>query len=473
MSTLVMKFGGTSTVTEDALKRAADIVDAQTSEWDQILVVVSAMEGVTDLLFESADRALDGSYQITIAELHQKLTSIVARMFAHDQHLLELIDARIAELADICQRIQDQGVASPQDQAQIAALGERINVHIFSAVLRERGLRSQPIDAAELIITDDCFQSASPIKSLTDERIKSRLSPLLAEGKIPVVTGFIGATSSGETTTLGRGGSDYTAAILAESLGADEIWIWTDVDGVMTADPDLIPGARLIPEISYNEVFQLAYSGAEVLHPKTILPAKEGNIPLFVKNTFNSECSGTKISHCTSSAGHTISAVTGHFNIKMITFDTKPGEDVYQIKSLILAALKNQGAPALAVFQANHDRSVSFAVSANNADRVIQTIKEFSTFSQLRVNDNISLITLVGRDIYLSPQVLPLVSNTLEESGVEIKQIGNGNSPDSLVFAVEDQSGRRAIQQIHDHVILNGKPINPQTQPVLRHQPAF
>jgi aspartate kinase len=471
MSTLVMKFGGSSTGSAGALNRAADIVYAVIDQWDQILVVVSAMQGMTDMLLECAEQAQGedrGQWQNSLDELHRKLLP-----FASEAPLLELIEARMAELNHACQHIHHAGVASPPEIAHIAAFGERINMHVFSAALQARGLRSAPVDAADLIVTDDCFQSASPIKSLTDQRINTRLSPILAEGIIPVVTGFIGATISGETTTLGRGGSDYTAAILAASLGADEIWIWTDVDGVMTADPGLIPGALLIPEISYNEVFQLAYSGAKVLHPKTILPAQERNIPILVKNTFNPQCSGTRISHCSSSAGQTISAVTGHFYIKAITLEIKPGENISKIKSTLLAALKNQGTPALAVFQANHDRSVSFAIYANDADRVIQTIKEFSAFSQLRVNGSLSLITLVGRDIYLSPQVMPAVSNTLEKSGVAIKRIGNGNSPDSLVFAVEDQAGRKAIQQIHDHVILNGKSMVSQTQPVLRQQPAF
>jgi aspartate kinase len=482
MGTLVMKFGGTSTGSEEALKRAADIVGEQASKWDRIVVVVSAMEGVTDMLIEIGERAISrdrGSFESIINELHHKLISIAGTVSTSQGPLLELIDARIAELTQICQHIQKSRDASQQELAQIAALGERINVHIFSAALRDRDLRSEPIDAADLIVTDDCYQSATPIKEITDNRINAGLSPLLAEGIIPVVTGFIGSTISGETTTLGRGGSDYSAAILAEGIKADEIWIWTDVDGVMTADPGLISGARLIPEISYNEVFQLAYSGAEVVHPKTILPAREANIPLFVRNTFNLECSGTRISDCSSSVSNTISAVTGYFKIKTITFELKPGGDVYKIKTLMLAVLKLHDIIPLAIFNSNHHRSISFAIPVNNMEDVVQAIRSSSiiqsfddTFSRTQVNGDLSIITLVGRDIYLSPQVLPKVSNTLEESGVDIKHIGNGTSPDSIVFAVENQSGKKAIRQIHDRIILNGNSHTPRTEPVLRHQPA-
>ena len=481
MSTLVMKFGGTSLGSEYALKRAGDIVSGQIGEWDQIVVVVSAMQGVTDMLLACAEIALAGDqdqFQNIAGELHHKLTSTAGKMLAGEAQLGKLIETHIAELNHICQRIQDQGAASPGNLAQIAALGERINIHFFSAVLQNHGLSSEPIDAAKLIITDGCFQSATPIKELTDTRIKEYLSPLLAGGTIPVVTGFIGATLSGETTTLGRGGSDYTAAILAESLGADEIWIWTDVDGVMTADPALVPSARLIPEISYSEVFQLAYSGAAVLHPKTMLPAREANIPLYVKNTFNSKCGGTRVSHCSSSVRHTISAVTGHFDIKTITLKLKPGEDIYHIKSLILTVLKNQGIPALAVFQADHNRSICFAVPANNVEQAIQIIRESWTDKSSgrtypQENGDLSLITIVGREIYLYPHVLSEVSNTLDNAGIEIKRIGNGNSPDAVVLAVEARLGYIAIQQIHDRLVLNGNSPTSQMEPILRHQPAI
>jgi aspartate kinase len=482
MKTLVMKFGGTSTGNVVALNRAADIVVVQQGQWDRLVVVVSAMEGVTDMLIECAERSLaedKGHYQVIIDELRIKLKSVVWAVFAGDQsyeQLNVLIVKRIQELTEICQRIQLQGRSNPRDMDEIAAMGERINVHIFSALLNQRGVHSQAIDSANLIVTDDCYQAASPIESATDALINAILSPLFAKFIIPVVTGFIGATPNGTTTTLGRGGSDYTAAILGKSLKADEVWIWTDVDGIMTADPGLTPRARLIPDISYNEVYQLAYSGAKVMHPKTILLAREGDIPLWVKNTFNSECKGTRISHCSLSDRYTISAVTGLFDINLITFRTIPGGDVNKIKALILAALKNRGTTTLAVFQAKHDRSVSFAFSANNSNHVIQTIREDGAlrslgwnFSQPQVVENVALITLVGREIYLTPQVLSLATSTLNKAGIDIKRIGNGTSPDSLVFAVANKDGEHAIKQIHDEVILNGALISPIIQPVMNH----
>jgi len=482
MKTLVMKFGGTSTSNVEALNRAADIVVAQHGAWDRMVVVVSAMEGVTDMLIECAEESLSKDkcrYLVIIDQLRNNLNALVWAIFAGDhsyEKLNALINTRLQELTNICQRIQLQGKSSPRDMDEIAAMGERINVHVFSALLGKRRVRCQAIEATNLIVTDDCYQAASPIQTATDARVNAVLSPLFAEAIIPVVTGFIGATPNGITTTLGRGGSDYTAAILGKSLKADQVWIWTDVDGIMTADPDQIPRARLIPEISYNEVYQLAYSGAKVLHPKTILLAREGDIPLCVKNTFNSECNGTRISHCSLSDRYTISAVTGLFDNNLITFRTIPGGDVNKIKALIRAALKNRGTTTLAVFQAKHDRSVSFAFTANNSNHVIQTIREDGAlrslgwnFSQPQVIENVALITLVGREIYLTPQVLSLATSTLNKAGIDIKRIGNGTSPDSLVFAVANKDGEYAINKIHDEVILNDPLISPIAQPVLKH----
>jgi aspartate kinase len=482
MKTLVMKFGGTSTSNVEALNRAADIVVAQHSEWDRMVVVVSAMEGVTDLLIECAEGSLSKDkdrYQVIIDQLRNNINVVVRAIFSGDrsyEKLNALNNTRLQELTNICQRIQLQGKSSPRDMDEIAAMGERINVHVFSALLRKRRVRCQAIEATNLIVTDDCYQAASPIQTATDARVDAVLPPLFAEAIIPVVTGFIGATPNGTTTTLGRGGSDYTAAILGVSLKADQVWIWTDVDGIMTADPGLIPRARLIPEISYNEVYQLAYSGAKVLHPKMILLTREWDIPLWVKNTFNSECNGTRISHCSLTDRYTISAVTGLFDINLITFRTIPGGNVNKIKALIRAALKNRGTTTLAVFQAKHDRSVSFAFSANNSNHVIQTIREDGplrslgwNFSQPQVIENVALITLVGREIYLTPRVLSLATSTLNKAGIDIKRIGNGTSPDSLVFAVANKDGEHAINIIHDEVILNDPLISPITQPVLKH----
>ena len=484
MKSLVMKFGGTSTGNVNALNRSAEIVVAQYGEWDRMVVVVSAMEGVTDLLIDCAEQSIAGDkghYQVIIDELRNKLNAVVWPIFAGDQsyeQLMVLIDTRIQELTNICQRIQLQGKSSPRDMDEIAAMGERINVHIFSALLSNRGVHSQAIEATNLIVTDDCFQAASPIQNETDDRVNAILSPLFAEAIIPVVTGFIGATPDGTTTTLGRGGSDYTAAILGKSLKADEVWIWTDVDGVLTADPGIIPGAHLIPEISYSEVYELAYFGAKVLHPKTILVAREANLQLWVKNTFKPQCKGTKIGNCSLADKFKVSAVTGLFDICLLSVRIMPGKDLTTNRNEIIEAYTKLDIIPLAVFRNTRERSICFAFSEKILNLAIHVLEQDSSlrllgrsFSRFQVTDNIALITAVGREIYFAPQVLQKISVVLEKIGVGMKIIRA--SPDSLVFSVANQDGEHAIKQIHDEVILHDPMVSPLTQPVLKHLSAI
>jgi aspartate kinase len=486
MSTLVMKFGGTSTGKVFALNRAVDLVIAQIDQWDRIVVVVSAMEGVTDLLIECAElaRTMDeAAFKVNIEQLRSKLEGVVRIIFAGDQYyqlLMDLIDRRILELTIICQRIRLQGKTNPQEMDEVAALGERINVHVFSAVLCKRGILSQAIEATRLIITDDCYQAATPIQTATNARVHDVLSPLFAKNTIPVVTGFIGATPNGATTTLGRGGSDYTAAILGKSLDADEIWIWTDVDGIMTADPNIAPTARLIPEISYNEIYELAYFGAKVLHPKTILPASEANIPLWVKNTFNQISRGTKISHSPKLDKYRISAVTGLLKTSLITVRIKPVRDVSNFEAHIQEALTKRGVSILAIFQARHERSLSFAFTDKNSKLAIQFFKQDlslysigNAFSQIQLTDNLTIISIIGREICRSSHVLSRVYKSLKKAGIKVNFVGHGTSPDSLVFLIKNREGALAIKHIHDEIIINEPLIPLKTQPVLEHLSAI
>jgi aspartate kinase len=484
MKTLVMKFGGTSTGNAAALNRAVDIVGAQYGQWDRMVVVVSAMEGVTDMLIDCAELSQvedNGHYQIIIDELWNKFNSVVWPIFSGDQsyeQLMVLIETRIQELTSICQRIHLQGKSSPRDMDEIAAIGERINVHIFSALLINRGVRCQAIEATDLIVTDDCYQAALPIQNETDARVNAVLAPLLAEAIIPVVTGYIGATRNGTTTTLGRGGSDYTAAILGQSLNADQVWIWTDVDGVLTADPGIIPGAHLIPEISYSEVYELAYFGAKVLHPKTILAAREANLPLWVKNTFNPQCEGTKIGNCSLTDKFKVSAVTGLFDICLLTAQIMPGRDLTKYRIEISEAFTNWGFSPLAVFWDTRERSIHFAFSEKTLNLAALAFDQDSplrlhrrSYSRIQVTDNLVLITAVGREIYFAPQVLQKISVVLEKAGVGMNIIRT--SPDSLVFSVANKDGEHAIKQIHDEVILHDPMVSPLTQPVLKHLSAI
>ena len=219
-----------------------------------------------------------------------------------------------------------------------------MNASIFSACLQQAGLRSQPVDATELIVTDDNFQNARPLLDETCQKVKGLLPPLLKNDVVPVVTGFIAATAQGIPTTLGRGGSDYSASLLAECLDAGEVWNCTDVDGVMTADPSIVPDARVIPQLAYDEMSEMAYFGAKVLHPKTIQPIVAKNIPMRVMNTFNPQHPGTRITQHSSALRGKLTCVTGIKNLSLFTIEGRGMLGVPGIAARTFGAVAGQGA---------------------------------------------------------------------------------------------------------------------------------
>jgi aspartate kinase len=297
-----MKFGGTSVGTAGAIRRASDIVADHTRRREDIVVVVSAMRGITEALLKAVGLAAEGRWPETL----EQIDGIAARNLAVIRALFSIGDVRseleetvlkaAVELTEICLEIHRLRHEEPYLVDAAGSLGERLNARIVAARLRAVGLPGVAVDATALIRTDRRFLNATPKNGPTRRHTRRTLLPLLAQGLIPVVTGFIGAARDGRITTLGRGGSDYTASILGACLDAGEVWIWTDVPGVMTADPRLVPEAAVIPRIGFADVHELAHFGGRVLHPRTIRPVRSRNIPIRVLNTFDPTAPGTRIS---------------------------------------------------------------------------------------------------------------------------------------------------------------------------------
>lgn len=296
----IMKFGGTSVGDASAIQKVAEIVHAASRESD-LVVVVSAMSGVTNQLLEAAKHASIGD-RAAVQEIFSQLRSrhrAAIRELIHSIPQRVRVNLQLEQILEQGERLCESAVAlsqlTPATRDAISSLGERLSAPMVAAALQERGVPSGAIEATELIRTDAGHGSAEPHMAATRELCHARLRPLLQNGIVPVVTGFIGATAEGRLTTLGRGGSDYSAAILGAALDANEVTIWTDVDGLMTADPRLVPGAPTIAEISYREAAELARCGAKVLHPKTLSPVGESGIPIWIRNTFAPERRGTRI----------------------------------------------------------------------------------------------------------------------------------------------------------------------------------
>ncbi len=469
MATLVMKFGGTSVGSPEAISQAVEIVNLSSQEWDRLVVVVSAMRGVTDMLIQSAERAANGDealYQSLIGELQARHQVVIDELLSDGGERVELsalIDEYIGELSAYCRSIHVLGEVTPRGMDTITSLGERMNARVVAAALREDGLNVQVIDATELIVTDTTFQNAIPMKDATRIKIRARLDPLLQEKVVPVVTGFISATETGITTTLGRGGSDYTASILGDCLDASEVWTWTDVDGVMTADPRVVPEARVITELSFNEVSELAYFGAKVLHPKTLRPIIERDIPLWVKNTFNPSFPGTRIVRSPRTVKDKVTAISTIRNLSMITVEGRGMMGVPGIAARTFAAVARQGASVLMISQASSEQSICFVIPTEAADIVIQSVETEMELELARRDidrvweqPDIVIVTAVMAGLRHTPGIAGRIFSALGEADINVIAIAQGSSEYSISIVVAAQDADHAMRQIHEEVILNG-----------------
>jgi aspartate kinase len=466
--TIIMKFGGTSVGSVDAIQNAAKIVRNYTDQGNRLVVVVSAMRGVTDDLIHSANAAAAGddtTYKSLIDDLRNRHHLVLAELLPEEQErvqLLGIIDQHINELNAFCRSIYIMGEVTLRGMDTITSLGERLNARIFSAALRVLGLKSQAVNASKLIITDETFQNAIPLMDSTRAQLEKRLSPLLDDGIVPVVTGFIGSTQSGITTTLGRGGSDYTAAILGAGLDADEVWTWTDVDGVMTADPRIVSDAQVIPELSFNEISELAYFGAKVLHPKTIRPIIERDIPLWVKNTFNPSHPGTRISSTPRNTKGKVTAISTISDLSMVTVEGRGMLGVPGIAARTFAAVARTGASVLMISQASSEQSISFVIPVTCTSQVIQSTEEEMSLELARrdidriwAHKDITIVTVVGSSIRTTPGVAASIFSALGDAEINVIAIAQGSSEYSISLVVCDKDANEAMQRIHDEVILH------------------
>ncbi|MEJ5310754.1 MAG: aspartate kinase [Anaerolineae bacterium] len=469
MKTLVMKFGGTSVGGAPAILQAAAIVQEQAQAWEHLVVIVSAMRGVTDALIQGARTAASGdgqTYPALVTDLRVKHTLAVAELLSDTDErtaLLKALDAYLDEFATFCRSVQVLGEVTPRAMDAISSLGERMNARIVAARLRQEGLRSEAVDATELIVTDRRFQQAAPLMDATRARTQARLLPLLEAGIIPVVTGFIGATEDGITTTLGRGGSDYSASILGAALDADEVWTWTDVDGVLTTDPRIVPDARVIPVLSYSEVGELAYFGAKVLHPKTISPVVERGIPLWVKNTFNPTCPGTRIVREPESTPGTVKAVSAIKGLSMVNVEGRGMMGVPGIAARTFAAVASQGASVLMISQASSEQSICFVIPTEAVAGVIAAIEEEMALELSRRDidrvwamDDVVIVTAIGAGMRGTPGVAARIFGALAQKQINVIAIAQGSSECSISLVVAADQATEAVRQLHAEVINGG-----------------
>ena len=467
IKTLVMKFGGTSVGTVEAMESAAKIVADNRKDWKNVLVVSSALSGVTNLLLDSASKASQGDttyYAIAIGELRVKHYMILEKLVPDiniKNRVMQEINNLIADFSNLCQAIAVIGEASPRALDAVSGLGERMSVRVFAAVLESMGVDAQYVEATSLIITDDHFQNASPDMAATTIQTQKVLNELLSKGTIPIITGFISATPEGVTTTLGRGGSDFSAAIIGKSMKTDEVWIWTDVDGVMTVDPRLVKEACTIPELTYREVAELAYYGAKVLHPKTIHPVIEAGIGLRVCNTFNPDHPGTRIvANQKETSDSVIKAVSAIRGIKLITLEGRGMLGVPGVAAKTFKAVAETGTSVPLITQASSEQSICFAVPQESADKVISALEKTFAMEIARkdidrvwATEEAVIITVVGAGMLNTPGVAGRIFSALGKVGVNVIAIAQGSSEVAISLTVAAGDLLPSVESLHELIV--------------------
>jgi aspartokinase/homoserine dehydrogenase 1 len=457
----VLKFGGTSVGDVTAIEQVVTIVADQAARDPNTTVVTSAMRGVTDQLINSARAAATGDRQhyrdarLALIGRHHDVAEALVSDLDELNRIQAVVDERVREFERLCMAVAILGELTERGLAVISGLGERLLAPILAAAIRARGLRAEFVDAGELIVTDDNYSSAAPHMEATRTTTRARLLPLLENGVIPVITGFVAATSEGIPTVLGRGGSDYSAAILGAALDADEVQIWTDVDGVLTADPRIVPDARPLPELSYGEAAELAYFGAKVLHPKTMLPAIDRGIPISVRNTFNPAFSGTRIVAGTASGG-TVKAITVIRDLALVTVAGRGMMGVPGIAARTFGAVAAQGANVLMISQASSEQSICFVVPESDARGVATALETaFADEIRRRLIDRIAcepdtvIVAIVGEGMRGTPGIAARLFSALGEQHLNVVAVAQGSSETNLSLALEARDADPAVRYIH------------------------
>ncbi|HEX8817748.1 MAG TPA: aspartate kinase [Terriglobales bacterium] len=468
----VIKFGGTSLGDASCIQRAIEIVKSTALDGD-LVVVVSAMAGVTNKLIEAATRAAAGDRSIVssiLKELRERHLA-VAHLLIHSSETRATIEAHIDELFNegrcLCDGTMFLRELTPRVLDTISSLGERLSAPLVAAALTEQGLASEAIEAVELIVTDSCHGAAEPFIDLTRKRSEQRLNPLRQQRIVPIVTGFIGATAEGVRTTLGRGGSDYSATILGAALDADEVVIWTDVNGLMTADPRLVPTACTIPEISYREASELAYFGAKVLHPKALRPVMLSEIPLSIRNTFSPDGAGTRIVPEIPSHGTSLKALTAMKDVALITVGGPGFIGVTDVVGRAFATIAALRADVLLISQSSSQNEFCLIVPAAVARHTVEALRrEFAhdlareTTEHIALENPVAIVSLVGQNMRGPSGIAGRTFGALDREGIGIIAIAQGSSDCNVSFVVAQQDVQAAVITTHEEFQL-GSPNTP------------
>jgi aspartate kinase len=449
MSVVVMKFGGTSVEDPAAIGRTAAIVAGRVALGKQPVVVVSAMAKVTDQLLRAAASAAEGDRTGALAissrlrARHRDTAAALVSQPANSAALITLIDEKFDSLDEILRGLAAILELTPRISDLVVSYGERISSRIVAAAFYELGINAAHVDARDIIITDSQFQKAAPLDTLIEQRAQDKLRPLTDAGKVPVMGGFIASNEAGVTTTLGRGGSDFTGALVGGALTAEAIEIWTDVDGIMSADPRVCPDALRVKVISFEEAAELAYFGAKVLHPATILPAVKKNIPVLVLNSRNAACEGTRI---TSLAPHCKSPFKSIAVKKKLTIIDVVASRMLMTHGYMKAIFDIFDKHKCAVdMVSTSEVSVSLTVDSN--DKLPALAADLGKLADVKYEGRKALVCMVGDDIRgrngMAAQVFTAIRH------INVRMISQGASEINMSFMIDEDDADEAVRSLH------------------------
>ena len=443
---IVMKFGGSSVESAAAIERVAGIVGARVARGP--VVVVSAMDKTTNRLLALAADAVAGRRdealeQLRILREYHFENALPLALESDEVEVERMLDRHFQELGELVKGLAVLGELTPRSVDAISSYGERISSRIVTAGFRKAGLDAVHVDARRVLVTDRRHTQAAPLFEATRARLCAQVAPLVQSGKVIIMGGFIGATEDGVTTTLGRGGSDFSASVVGAAMGAEEIQIWTDVDGMLTADPNTVPGARRLKVISFAEAAELAYFGAKVLHPSTVLPAVEQNIPVLILNSRRPEVPGTRVVRESVPCANPIKSIASKRPITVVHIHSTRMLMAHGFLHRIFEVFDRYETPVDMVATSE----VSVSATIDSTARLAEIRRELEEIAEVAVEHDRAIISLVGENIRYTPGIGARIFRVLEK--VNVLMISQGGSQWNFSIVIAGESLKEAVRLLH------------------------
>jgi aspartate kinase len=465
---IVMKFGGSSIATGKNIRHAGDIVAQNAKNGCKVTVVVSALAGVTNSLIEVAEQAKrsdEKHIQAFTRELLDKHLMVIAPAITSKpirKEVTQITKKTVAELEKVLTGICYVGELTPKSKDYVLSFGERLSAPIVWGAIKDRKLEAQCFTGKEAgIVTDSNFGDADPLMNFTTHLIQERLASLLEKGVIPVVTGYIAADQDGVVTTVGRGGSDYTATILGAALGVDEVWIWTDVDGIMTTDPKIVPAAKMLPQLSYQEATEMAIFGAKAMHPRALEPVIKENIPVRIRNVFHAENQGTLITRePDANAKEVVKAVAMIKDVAMLNVSGAGMVGAPGSYAKVLDVLGKNDINVMMISTAVSEASISMIIRRGLLGRAISNLEiallgRGGLVSEVSSEDDVAVIAVMGANMKGTLGVASKIFTTVAKKGINIRMIAQGSSELNISFVVKEKDGEAVVRAIHEEFKLD------------------